>query len=446
MLGAGAAGLVAARDLAAAGVPVRVLEARDRAGGRVCTLPLPGHPSGIELGAEFVHGHAPHTRALAEAAGFALCDVPDTHWLATGRGIEAVGDFWQQMARATLAVASGLRRDVPFAEALRRSRLGGMRARLLRHFVAGYHAADLQQVSTHWLRDSVGDAVDEPPPQFRLTCGYGALVEALRASLVALGGTMHLGTRVEAVRWRRGRVTVHCRCGPGERAVSFAGRAAVVTLPLAVLRADPTGPGGLRFDPPLADKQDAFAALRTGHVCKVVLRFRAPFWEDGGGKARGRRLPCGPFTFLVAPGAAVPTWWSAAPVRAPLLTAWAGGAAAAELLAQPERARLRAMLAACADSFGVPRARLERDLAAACTHDWSSDPFSRGAYTYVAAGGSGAARRLAAPLSDTLFFAGEACDEEGTGTVEGALASGVRAAAEVLHRLGTVRPRKAPRG
>src|SRR5690606_35248881 len=218
VLGAGAAGLVAARDLAAAGVPVRVLEARDRAGGRVCTLPLPGHPSGIELGAEFVRGHAPQTRALAEAAGFALCDVPDTHWLATGRGIEAVGDFWQQMARATLAVASGLRRDVPFAEALRRSRLGGMRARLLRHFVAGYHAADLQQVSTHWLRDSVGDAVDEPPPQFRLTCGYGALVEALRASLVALGGTMHLGTRVEAVRWRRGRGTVHCRCGPGERA------------------------------------------------------------------------------------------------------------------------------------------------------------------------------------------------------------------------------------
>ena len=72
------------------------------------------------------------------------------------------------------------------------------------------------------------------------------------------------------------------------------------------------------------------------------------------------------------------------------------------------------------------------ELEAAYWHDWLSDPFSRGAYSYVTVGGQNARGELAAPLNDTLFFAGEATDSEG-GTVTGALHSGTRAAREV-HR------------
>ncbi len=76
-------------------------------------------------------------------------------------------------------------------------------------------------------------------------------------------------------------------------------------------------------------------------------------------------------------------------------------------------------------------ARLE----AAWLHDWQEDPCARGAYSYVTVGGGRARRALAAPLRDTLFFAGEATDYEGEhGTVAGALRSGVRAARELVKR------------
>src|SRR5262249_2380275 len=75
------------------------------------------------------------------------------------------------------------------------------------------------------------------------------------------------------------------------------------------------------------------------------------------------------------------------------------------------------------------------ELEAAYVHDWLSDPFSRGAYSYVTAGAQSARRELAAPIRDTLFFAGEATDPEG-GTVTGALHRGERAAREAPEGLG----------
>jgi monoamine oxidase len=89
---------------------------------------------------------------------------------------------------------------------------------------------------------------------------------------------------------------------------------------------------------------------------------------------------------------------------------------------------------AAADSVAAifPRARAADRLEGAHVHDWSADPFARGAYSYVTVGGRTARRRLAAPLAGTLFFAGEATDDESAATVEGALRSGERAAREIL--------------
>jgi len=76
---------------------------------------------------------------------------------------------------------------------------------------------------------------------------------------------------------------------------------------------------------------------------------------------------------------------------------------------------------------------IEAEVAGAYVHDWQSDPYARGAYSYVTVGGKGARKALAAPLRDTLYFAGEAADHEGeTGTVAGAFQSGMRAAHEII--------------
>ena len=81
----------------------------------------------------------------------------------------------------------------------------------------------------------------------------------------------------------------------------------------------------------------------------------------------------------------------------------------------------------------MPLSDLESCLEAASFHDWQSDPFSRGAYSYAKVGADGAQKALGAPVENTLFFAGEATDTSGhNGTVNGAIASGYRAAAEII--------------
>jgi monoamine oxidase len=120
-------------------------------------------------------------------------------------------------------------------------------------------------------------------------------------------------------------------------------------------------------------------------------------------------------------------------VRAPLLVAWAGGPRAQRLSCGADAQNIVGQALATLESMFGKRCNVEGELEAAYYHDWQQDPFARGAYSYVTVGGGDARRLLAAPIADTLFFAGEATDTEGeTATVTGALQSGTRAARELL--------------
>ena len=133
--------------------------------------------------------------------------------------------------------------------------------------------------------------------------------------------------------------------------------------------------------------------------------------------------------FFHSPAAPFPTFWTPLPMRAPLLTAWAGGPKAARLTGSSTRKLVDAALASVESVFGKG---VRGHLAAAYAQDWMRDPYSRGGYSYVLVGGEGAREELAAPLDDTIFFAGEATDSEEAGTVAGALRSGIRAAREAM--------------
>jgi monoamine oxidase len=138
-------------------------------------------------------------------------------------------------------------------------------------------------------------------------------------------------------------------------------------------------------------------------------------------------------TFLQTTDHEVAVWWTAAPVRAPLLVAWSGGPPGRALSEHPLAEREARVLAALARQLGMSIRRLERALLECWTHDWEHDPFARGAYSYPLVGGSDAARTLARPIARTLYFAGEAVAPEARwGTVHGAIASGRHAAAALL--------------
>jgi monoamine oxidase len=432
VIGAGAAGLAAAADLGQAGATTLVLEARDRIGGRILTLHRKGWPLPVELGAEFIHGRPPETFRIVEEAGLLADRLADEHaFLARGR-LRKRGNYFDAMSKITGRMRRrGRDRSVAeFLEGQRRTN-SGQRADF-RSFVEGYHAAPLDRASEHAL-STAGDGPPEAGEndQFRVASGYDHVTGWLRkkaAKTVAL----RLGWIVDTVEWKRGRVSVAARPARGGAAKKFLADHVIVAAPLSALKAPLGSPGAIRFEPEIPEKTRALATLETGDVVKVVFRFRERFWEREGllAKSAGRF----DLSFLLARRATVPTWWTAAPAQAAMLTGWAGGPAARKLLAESDETIADIALRSLARILALNPRRLKSLLEEWHTHNWGTDPFSRGGYSYTAVGGMRSRGILASPVAGTVFFAGEATDPDQNGTVAGALASGRRAAREVLAR------------
>ncbi len=430
VLGAGAAGLAAAARLTGGGMSVAVIDARDRIGGRCHTRHETEVPVPVELGAEFIHGRSPATLELLAQAGIPALDSAGPHWFARDGQVEARQNFFPEIRRAMRARKPLKSRDVTFAEFLAQDLRGQVSAGALafaRSLVEGFNAADparisAREIAAEWAGDGAPDG-----SLFRPLGGYGALLASLAGSLARGRVSMRLNSIARDVRWKRGRVDVTGTCS-GMPFRASAPRA-IVTLPLGVLKLPRASPHAVRFAPALAEKRGALKMLDPGCAVKVALQFRTPFWEK---LERGRYRDA---AFFHLAGAAVPTFWTSLPLRTALLTAWAGGPRAHRLYASGEAATVRRCLESLESIFGT-RAGVKAQFAGAWVHDWERDPYCRGAYSYVTAGGQGARENLARPLRNTLYFAGEAADVSGeAGTVGGALQSGMRAAREVIeHR------------
>ena len=441
VLGAGAAGLAAARDLSHAGLRVTIIEARPRVGGRILTLHDSRSPVPLELGAEFIHGERAETLSLAQAAGLAVLELPGLHDLAAAGRFKAMDGFWELVDRMNKDLARRLvrrGRDFPVSEYLDSRSVPPARRGMLRDFLQGFYAAHPDRLSAESLAvEARGDGNAERDEvaggQFRIANGGDALMKWLRDGLDPDRTELRLSTVAQTVEWKRESVRVGCRGADRAPLPTVSARTAVITLPLAVLKA-----GMVRFEPALPAKQRALAGLETGQVFKIVLRFRNAFWDDAE-FLKERRGPSGTdrggVNFLHGHGAEVPTWWTTLPVRSPVLVGYVGAVAAEQLLAEEPPSRLERTLVALSEILAVPRRDLEDQLDASASHDWRADPFARGAYSYIGVGGIGAPRALARPVEGTLFFAGEATDGPQIGTVAGALASGRRAAREVLRVL-----------
>jgi monoamine oxidase len=425
VVGAGAAGLSAAAQLIRAGRSVLLLEARDRIGGRIWTRQEPELPVPVELGAEFIHGAAPLTHALLAAAGAAVVRAGDSHWTVIGGKLARRDALFPQVIAAMRRTDVLAKKDLSFARFLEGYvKLPRTAKQFARTMAEGFDAVDTGKASARaivaeWTGDIVGAA-----PQGRPARGYGALLSALMAQLPSARCMLRTSSTVQRITWSAGSVTVAGEFG----GVPFKARAAgaIITLPLGVLQQAPGAAGAVRFLPALQAKSAALRLLASGSIVKMTLRFRSAFWEQAHG---GRYLGAG---FFHAPGAVIPTFWTMGPVSAPLLVAWVGGPAARRLARGSQQALVRAALQSLQGVFGR-EADVAAELQGCYYHDWEHDPFSRGAYSYVRVGGSAARAALAQPLQGTLFFAGEATDTENeSGTVTGALHSGLRAANELL--------------
>jgi monoamine oxidase len=429
IVGAGAAGLAAAERLSKARRSVLILEARGRLGGRVDTRRFRGEPLPVELGAEFVHGRSPEIFEIAREAGLVVDRLPDCHRITAGKRLVRQHDYWERFERMTRSMRRrGPDRSVE--EFLRgRRNLSSADRQILASMVDGYYAAPLGRASEKALSSSgEGPSGPEEQEQFHLVSGYGAIIRFLARRLDRKRAAIRLRAVVSEVRWRRGSVTVFLEDG-----TAFRGARLLMTAPIGVLRAPAGERGAIRWDPPLDAKRRALEGLEMGRVRKLVLTFRRPYWEDPEILRRSEGGDTDPIDFLHSPGAPFPTWWTASPAAGlGRITAWAGWNGTRELEGLSRSAVRDEALATLGALLGIAPAALRSGLVSAREHDWNADPFSRGAYSYQAVGGATAPGRLAEPVADTLFFAGEGTESEQSGTVPGAIASGRRAARRLL--------------
>jgi monoamine oxidase len=430
ILGGGVAGLSAAADLARGGLRVSVLEARDRVGGRILTQHDPVWNVPVELGAEFVHGLSPEIWQPLQAHNIRVTEVDGDTWCVRD-GVLCPCDFFSQVDQI-LGKMDDRSPDESFQDYLQRVWPGSDHQEAKEwatSYVSGFNAADPAQVSVHWLvKELRSDQAIEGDRAFRIAGGYQSLLEIFHREAKNAGTSIRVNSAVEAVLWRENHVQIAVH-HDNDRSIIKAPRV-LITLPLGVLQAAPGKPCAVRFTPELPSlKRQALNLLAMGKVTRVTLRFRNRFWES----IRYKSKTLADMSFLLSHDPWFPTWWTMMPEKTPFLTGWAPYSCAERLSGQNEDFIVSKAVDALTRLLHVPESSIKNALEATYLHDWQSDPFSCGAYSYVRVGGDNAPHDLSTPVENTLFFAGEATDMSGhNGTVHAAIASGKRAAKEIL--------------
>lgn len=415
IVGAGAAGLAAAQELRRRGfMNLSIFEARNRIGGRVHTLAADdGTP--YELGAGWVHGHTDNSiYSLMKERNFPLRlsgSNSDTQ-LWNARGLPVTRNESRKRHAKFVRYLERIRENAKAEESLAEAihRLGPPPDPWTEHFlrsnVVETEGAELNELAAREPNAPGGaDGFDFIPGP-----GYAAFFEGEARQL-----SVHLNVRVEAIGLERDDVRLSISENGQPRTENFS--AVILTLPLGVLKARPE-----IFEFNLPDwKQAAINNIGYGHFAKIILRFPEAFWPPdarwmermGAADRITQFFPLSPFT------------------GSKTLIGIAGGHQAMEWQnATDERLRKHATKQ-LRQQFGkrVP------DPVQMIRTDWSYDPFARGAYSFFAKTTSVTDyEKLAAPLNDRLYFAGEATNAADYGTVHGAWDSGRRAAAELAQK------------
>jgi monoamine oxidase len=413
VIGAGAAGLMAARELARAGKRVTILEARDRCGGRIYPLAAAEFGCPAEAGAEFVHGEAPVTRSLLREAQLSLLPIEGVQWTVENGKVSHRESQDPHEAELHKALRE-LKDDLTVAEFMRR-RFAGSKYDRLRHsierMVEGYDAADPQRASTLALRDEWMD--DGHSSQARIAGGYGALLEFLAAGCRNHGVAIHLGSVVSAIETSNGRPVVRCANGDAHEY-----DAAVITVPLPLLKE-------MVLPPAEHERAKAAAHIGFGNVIKILLRFETRWWLD-------RRTELADLTFMFS-DARIPVWWTQHPADLPVFTGWFGGPKTETMASLGERELIEAGFASLAEIFGFDPRQPMGNLVAARAINWAHDPLAQGAYSYATPETRAAQVVLSRIDGGTVFFSGEALYRgRDMGTVEAALSSGLETARSLL--------------
>lgn len=415
IIGAGAAGLMAAKELSARGKSIALIEARNRTGGRIYTAQPPGFAQPADAGAEFVHGNLPLTKKLLKEAGAKLITISGSLWQHRNGSLQQQEDFidhYEQLEKQ----CKELKEDVSVEQFIQTHlQPNEPLSHDIRNYVEGYYAADAARASMQALCQEWAGADED---QYRIEGGYQMLVDYLEQTCRAAGVRFFLGQPVWQLHWKAGQVQAVTD------KITFVGTKALITVPIGVLQSE-----GITFYPALPHKTAAAKALGFGHVVKVTLQFSEAFWKNKK-HTHGKNLHDLGFLFS---DVVFPTWWTEQPKQTAVITGWLGGPKALRFKEATEAEITALALQSLAGIFDITIENLQHLLQGTLTYGWPADPFCNGAYSYNVVGGAAHMQTMLQPEAGTLYFADEGLHSgPQIGTVEAALTSG-KSVAESMH-------------
>jgi monoamine oxidase len=411
IIGAGAAGLMAAKELAGE-YNVTILEASSRLGGRIWSKRTQGSSAIAEGGAEFIHGHQKQTLQLLKEAGIQYTPVEGKMYRREKGGWKEQTEMvegWDQL----LKQMKKLKTDMTLKDFLDNYFPNDDEADLRRHvisFAEGFDLADIKKVNVKSLYEEWSNEEEE---NFRIPAGYGTLIRFLQEEAEKKGCRILTNHTVKQIDWEKNEVTVYSNNGK-----KYNGNKLIVTIPLKVL-VKTGGPASINFTPPVDEYIKAADEVGGGPVVKVVLRFQERFWKEDTG--------------FIFSDEMFPTWWTQLPDTSPVLNGWAGGLKAELLSDHSDEQILEKAILSLASIFEKQQDELKNNLEEAAVFNWQLEETALSGYSYSTLYTSDARKLLNSPVDNTIFFAGEGLYEGvSPGTVEAALISGKEAAVKVI--------------
>jgi monoamine oxidase len=272
IIGAGLAGLAAAKELASSGASFLVIEARDRVGGRVLTTKdASGAP--MELAAEWIEDGGEVAKILKREK-VPMVEAEGGFLQRNGDRLEERDELFRRSNRLIAQLYRNAPHDISLQEALRSGVIEDQEAAgMLWYYAQSFHAAKLDDLSLYWLKE-VEKEHSADAAQLRSPEGLQKMIAHFKTFIRE--DQLQLSSQVRKIAWKPGRVEVEVfRNGAIERII---GKKAIITLPLSILRSSVEKDHPVRFDPPIGQKQQPLSLLSMGNVVKVMLEFDTPFW------------------------------------------------------------------------------------------------------------------------------------------------------------------------
>ncbi len=424
VIGAGATGLMVARELAKAGKKVIILEAIDRVGGRIFPLDEEefGYPA--QGGAEFIHGEAPLTKSLLREAGLNYVSMPEDGemWSFDGNELKKAYLFTEdpEFIKYREIINERLNElvdDIPISTFLEKYFSDEKYSRLvnvINNMVKGFDAADPHKISTFSLKEEWLGQTEWK--QGRIKEGYGPMINFLVSECKKYSVELLTNKEVKSVKIDNDTINVLCTDGN-----LYNGQRVIVTVALPIIK-------NIKFSPTIHEKIEAIDKIGFGQVIKILIKFKDQWWTSNSQHKNINKM-----VFMLCNGK-VNAWWTQYPEQYPVLTGWIAGPEAEKLKHESEKEIFNLCLSSLSDIWKADKDFIKEKVVTYQVVNWPADPFTKGAYSYSMANSEKAYAKLREPVENKIFFAGEALYKETeTATVEGALASGLEVARQIIH-------------